>query len=394
MKQGFKVIDSELHLEEPFDLWERRLEEPYRSWTQVLPRPRGHLQVGGTRYRFGPNAPQETQGDGASLVARQADRRWPDAPHLVEARTQCAPEVYLEGMDIEGIDVAILTPTMGIGIASRDGLDPGHAAALCRAYNTYAGEFAHSNSDRFKFWAWLPRQDATLAARELRRCVEDLGAVGAGVFQGAIDGHLLSDTFFDPLWETLSELGVPIGFHIGAGGAGQIRDDPTARYRGHSRTEITRHSVAQSWAPTTLGELILGGVLERYSGLQVVIMESQVSWLPWLLWRMDEDWETYGPDVDYQLALKPSEYFRRQCCAVLDPDEEPARYVIDYIGDTNLLFSTDYPHHDSLFPVAVDTFLGLDGISQESKRRILWDNGARLYGLKDVADLEAPHARP
>ena len=34
-KRGFNVIDTELHLEEPLDLFDQNLEEPYRSITRV-----------------------------------------------------------------------------------------------------------------------------------------------------------------------------------------------------------------------------------------------------------------------------------------------------------------------------------------------------------------------
>jgi uncharacterized protein len=115
-------------------------------------------------------------------------------------------------------------------------------------------------------------------------------------------------------------------------------------------------------------------------------MESGASWLPWLLWRLDEKWETFAEDLDYTLELKPSEYFRRQCYAVVECEEDVAKYVIDYMGDDHLLISTDYPHHDSPFPDGVKTFLGLEGISRESKRKILWDNGARLFGLESKSE--------
>jgi len=44
------------------------------------------------------------------------------------------------------------------------------------------------------------------------------------------------------------------------------------------------------------------------------------------------------------------------------------------------VFSTDYPHSDSHFPEATHLFLKLP-MSEESKRKILWDNCARLYDL-------------
>jgi predicted TIM-barrel fold metal-dependent hydrolase len=55
--------------------------------------------------------------------------------------------------------------------------------------------------------------------------------------------------------------------------------------------------------------------------------------------------------------------------------------IIDLTGDDNIVFSTDYPHGDSDFPHAVDEFLEMDGVSKESRKKILWDNCARLYEL-------------
>ena len=80
------------------------------------------------------------------------------------------------------------------------------------------------------------------------------------------------------------------------------------------------------------------------------------------------------------LKTAPSEYFKRQCFVSVECDEEPVKYVIDAIGDDRLVFSTDFPHGDSKFPRAVEAFLQLP-ISEQSKRKILWDNCAAYYGL-------------
>jgi predicted TIM-barrel fold metal-dependent hydrolase len=56
------------------------------------------------------------------------------------------------------------------------------------------------------------------------------------------------------------------------------------------------------------------------------------------------------------------------------------KYVIDYMGSDNIVYSTDYPHVDARFPESADTFLEMP-ISDEAKRKILWDNCATLYGL-------------
>ena len=86
------------------------------------------------------------------------------------------------------------------------------------------------------------------------------------------------------------------------------------------------------------------------------------------------------------MAEAPSAYFRRQCWISIEPDEEPARYALDYLGNDKIVYSTDYPHGDSKFPHATEQLLRLD-LSDEDRRKILWDNCAAFYGL------EAPSGR-
>ena len=124
----------------------------------------------------------------------------------------------------------------------------------------------------------------------------------------------------------------------------------------------------------------MGGILERHPTLRVAFLEGNCSWVPFLLWRMDEHWERQGDVYAPELTMAPSQYFKRRCFVSVECDEEPVKYVIDAIGDDRLVFSTDFPHGDSKFPRAVESFLGLP-ISEESKRKILWDDCAAYYGL-------------
>ena len=137
------------------------------------------------------------------------------------------------------------------------------------------------------------------------------------------------------------------------------------------------HPVEQMLA---VGSFCLGGILERHPKLRVAFLEGNCGWVPFLLWRMDEHWERQGDVYAADLRAAPSEYFKRQCFVSVECDEEPVKYVIDAIGDDRLVFSTDFPHGDSKFPRAVEAFLQLP-ISEQSKRKILWDNCAAYYGL-------------
>jgi predicted TIM-barrel fold metal-dependent hydrolase len=130
-----------------------------------------------------------------------------------------------------------------------------------------------------------------------------------------------------------------------------------------------------------LGSMVLGGVLERFPNLKVAFLEGNCSWLPWWLYRLDDQWEKFGAGEALQLREKPSTYFLRQCFISIDADEHLAADTLKRLGDDNVVFSTDYPHPDSAFPHAVEELLSLEGISAHSKKKILWDNCARLYGL-------------
>ncbi|MYE12754.1 MAG: amidohydrolase family protein, partial [Gammaproteobacteria bacterium] len=53
-----------------------------------------------------------------------------------------------------------------------------------------------------------------------------------------------------------------------------------------------------------------------------------------------------------------------------------------WLGDDNIVISTDYPHADSRWPEAVASFLKIDGLREAAKRKIFWDNSAKLYNLQ------------
>ena len=59
-----------------------------------------------------------------------------------------------------------------------------------------------------------------------------------------------------------------------------------------------------------------------------------------------------------------------------------ARHYFEDFGDDNVVFSTDYPHADSKFPHATKAFLELP-FEDSTKKKLLWDNSARLYDLPD-----------
>jgi predicted TIM-barrel fold metal-dependent hydrolase len=210
--------------------------------------------------------------------------------------------------------------------------------------------------------------------------VRELGAVAVIGNPNPINGRHVHDAAFEPLWDAIEELGVPIGFH--PTGISSLRDDIARRYLDHVNGRVIGTAARNPMElMLAFASLAAGGVLERHPRLRCAFLEGTCGWLPWWLWRLDEAWEKFGPGSDVQVSGLPSEYFFRQCYVATDADEKVLGQVVAAVGDDNIVVSTDYPHSDGLFPDAINEFLSLEGIGEKTKAKILWDNCARLYPL-------------
>jgi len=129
------------------------------------------------------------------------------------------------------------------------------------------------------------------------------------------------------------------------------------------------------------------GLLERIPELKVAHLESSCGWLPFWLERMDEHWEHYSMGNSRLTKEPPSYYFKRQCMISCEAGEELVPVVAEYVTDDVLIMATDYPHPDAVdkFPDrTVGDLTANSRVSAETKRKILWDNPARLYGITEV----------
>ena len=64
-----------------------------------------------------------------------------------------------------------------------------------------------------------------------------------------------------------------------------------------------------------------------------------------------------------------------------DPDETTMPQGVEALGEDKVIFASDYPHWDAVFPGAVKEVRERTGLSESAKRNILGENAARLYGL-------------
>jgi uncharacterized protein len=368
-KGQFKVLDSDMHVIEPADLFQRYGDPEMRD---RMPYGTGKLNLSYDGKPWGRHATFDEVRQAGTAPIVQADResRW--APFEAKGWTG---QAQLEGMDIEGIDAAVLYPSRGLFALTVTDLDPKLAAAMAGAYNNWMYEFIQADPSRLFGAAMIPPFDVDDAIAETRRAVKELGFKAVFLRPNPVRNRNWHDPYYDPLWAEIADLGVPLGFHEGSS-----TGLPEAGQR-FADNMMLLHAVSHPFEQMMAADSLCGGgVLERHPNLRVAFLEGNCSWLTFFLWRLDEHYELFGQTCAPELTMKPSEYFRRQCFASVEADEEPAKYVIqDGLAD-RLVFSTDFPHTDSKYPHAVDRFLELP-ISDEDKRKILWDNCAAYYGL-------------
>jgi predicted TIM-barrel fold metal-dependent hydrolase len=382
MKTGFFVMDSDFHMMEPDDLWESYLDEQWKPKAPKFPpNPIFPATTKTVAVHTGKTPSFHTDLKAVQTRSHLRERAHARSPHYARAIERgFDPQTHLEAMDIEGVDVGVLYSTRGRQVLSHDDLEPAYAAALARAYNDWAYDYCQANPARLKLGAQLALHGVEPAVQEARRAVEKLGAVALVASPHPINGRHLHDPLFDSLWTEIERLGAPLGLH--PTGVSSLRDDISKRFVGHPASGPIAHAVRNPIeSMLAYASFAMGGIFDRYPTLTVAFLESTCGWLPWWLERLDEQWEKFGPGSDVRLSAKPSEYFFRQCYIATDPDEEGLKTVIAQIGDDRIVVSTDYPHDDSLFPHATESFLNLSGVSDESKRKILWDNCARLYRI-------------
>src|SRR5215468_11131745 len=343
MKNGFRVLDSDLHTMEPDGLWEKYLEEPFRKFAPHFTRTaqgavnQPIIRIGDIEIAEMSKRPR-TAVVGKSLQERAFARH----PHYAVAHGRgYDAETHLQAMDIEGIDVAVIYGTRGRQVLMHDDLPPEVAAALARAHNSWTRDFCATDPSRLKFAAQLAFHDVPSAVGEAKRAVRELGAVAVIGNPNPIHGRHVHDPEMEPLWAAVEELGVPVGFH--PTGQSSLRDDIARRYLDTPNGRVIgvagRNPIELMMA---FGSMAAGGVLERHPGLRCAFRQGYIA---------------------------------------TDADEKPLRQVVEAIGDDNIVVSTDYPHSDGLFPVAIEEFVRLEGVSEKTKAKILWDNCARLYKL-------------
>ncbi len=279
------------------------------------------------------------------------------------------PKVRLEVLDSEGIDVAVLYPSVGLMFGLYQ--DPEVAAAICHAYNDWLAEYCAADPQRLVGVALLAQQNPESCATELDRCVNELGFVGGMMRPNRIQGITVDDPVYEELWSRAQDLDVPITFHEGYLGGVEIVG--LERVRNYATAHVMSHPMEMMTAMVTLAT---AGVFNRYPRLRFGFFEAGCSWAPFWVERIEEHYELMPGDFkggDIHGALRERAYFTFE----IDEAGVPATAELGF-GD-RLCFASDYPHFDAVYPGVVKTLRDRH-FGTELEQKILGDNALEFFG--------------
>jgi predicted TIM-barrel fold metal-dependent hydrolase len=317
--------------------------------------PSGQKYVPGSHHRADVMASTGLYDDGKRGIRRVSD------PHL-----------RLLDMERDGVQAEVIFGILGA--STRLG-DPEAATEMCRIYNDWLADFCRHHPGRQLGLACLPHGDIDAATRELRR-VARLGLRGVEL-SCSWNMEPMWHPVWEPLWQAVDEVGLPLHFHTFP----TLPPGQLDRQQGRTRRAAFFTVVAgfQMNLVNIVAAVIGAGVLERYPGIRISFGESGIGWLPYALDRMDFEWEDRFRDLG--LTMRPSEYWRRQCKATFQFDRIGTQ-LIDDIGVETLMWGSDYPHGDGVWPESSKYIEEQFGhLPKDVTQKIVCGNAARFYGL-------------
>ncbi|HEY7165090.1 MAG TPA: amidohydrolase family protein [Candidatus Binatia bacterium] len=334
--KSFPIIDADGHVTESNESLKRHLKKEFRN------RPLMHSEAWDRTF-------------GGTLGKRNED-----------------PRVQLQDMDLDGIDIQVIFPShLSLNAERESDL----ATAIARAYNDWLAEFCATDPKRLKGVAMVALQDIQGAIREVRRAAEELGFVGVMMPTNVRDQDI-GRTEYWPFYEEVERLGLGLALHGGIRAA--------ERMHGRFDSFIAVHSVSFPFeCMAAVTGLVFAGVPEKFPRLRIAALEACCGWVPFLMDRLDEEYEKRGWKEAPLLKRKPSEYMSSdQFFYAFELEESTLPYVAQRIGADKLLYSSDYPHWDTSWPKTVAMFTERHDISEAEKKQIAWENPQRFYGFE------------
>ena len=421
--KDFEVFDSDSHVVEPPEVWDKFLDPEYRVLGKhALWREQGrfdsYLKINGQVFRD----------DGNSNIPRHAiwkpGMTWdsvgdldPDVRHP-ESEGASDPEARLRDMDAMGVDRSFLYPTWyaeGFHLVE----DPDVSWALARAYNDWMAAFCSAAPERLFAAAMVPLGNMDFALAELRR------VAGIRCFRGAfirpmfLEGHYFTHPYYDPLWAELQTLGLTAAVHPTAGlwnpewtshgpfiekVKGRLNQSPAlgggggGAFAGGSTDDRQRVSPATGMVPLghplapllshwldnhlfVASTLIGYTVMERFPEMKVVMAHGKASWMEEVLEKMEASTRVIPLQHYYPVSTEPEETWDEGRVMLGFDAEERLIQELPYSFERKIVWASHYPRHDTTSAWdAIETLTQAD-VDRPVIARMMGGNAREQFGL-------------
>jgi len=351
------VLDADVHAHETPGSLAPYCAMPHRKSLEILERtPRRYLDVPGFAPITPPYPPiPDAGGERRNTVTSAAQMR--------------------QDLDDLGVDVGVIFPDHFLLHPAIRPTD--YAVALAHAYNHWLVEewLSNSEDDGLRGVVLAPHHDPTAAAAEIRRYASHKRVAGVFLPTSCVE-PLWGNRRYDPVYEAAQETNLPVLFH-----------SVTAFHTAFPfnlycfDTAFGAHTVAHPFAlVANLVSLLESGVPARFPNLKIAFTEGGIAWVPWIMLRLDKEYAERRREVPW-LKERPSHYIKRMFFAT-QPIEEPehmkdmATYLTLFDGENNVMFASDWPHHDFDHPNKVLQI----PVSDPIRRKLMGENALRLFG--------------
>jgi predicted TIM-barrel fold metal-dependent hydrolase len=294
------------------------------------------------------------------------------------------PAARVELMDVQGIDRALMFPTLASLLEERMKDDPEMTHAVIHSLNEWIHDtWTFDYQDRIFATPVITLPIVEKAIEELEWVVER-GARVVLIRPAPVPGYRGSRSFgfpeFDPFWQKVVEHDVLVAMHSSDSGYEAYTNDWLGTDEEMLPFQPQAFRMLQAWRPIedAVSALILHGALTRFPQLKVCVIENGSSWVEPLLKNLADAYKKMPQDFPED----PVAAFKRQIH--ISPFwEEDLGALAELIGVERVLFGSDFPHPEGLADPAsyADE---LKGVDQEAVRKIMGGNLARLMNVKDV----------
>lgn len=286
------------------------------------------------------------------------------------------PDLRVGDLDIDGVDAEIMYGILEIGAGGRLGPEVEEAGVLeatYEVYNQWVADFVGKNPTRMNALACLTHRDPETAAAQLRKAAE-IGLRGAEILVPQMIKPMYHKDW-DVLWQTSAECQIPISFHTVGGTFARPQPSEEQKYRYVIRG--VGEALFQVTGSEFLISIILSGACQRFPDFNWVLGECGIGWIPYIVERTDIEYA----DRLFQLGLemKPSDYWRRQGHSTFQ-EEHVSMDEVERIGVDSIMWGSDYPHPDGVFPDSRSVIQKCLGhLPDDIVQKITCENAAKLY---------------